>query len=111
MLMTELEILTGKLIRGDITPIVFDLIKDSHFINDIFELTLDNGECDKNASKEEVSRVTNNDCGIGPDFQEWFSNSVQPVTISRDVRREAKGKGSIGQFKRSHSRENHKGER
>lgn len=28
----ELEYLTGKLYRGDITPIVYDLVKDSNYL-------------------------------------------------------------------------------
>ena len=30
-LSTELEVLTGKLIRGDITPIVYEWLKIVHF--------------------------------------------------------------------------------
>ena len=36
MLRTELEILSGKLIQGDLTPVVYSLIKDSPFLDDIF---------------------------------------------------------------------------
>lgn len=35
MLRKELEILTGSLISGDITPFVFSLIKDSPYLDDI----------------------------------------------------------------------------
>lgn len=33
----ELELLTGKLIQGDITPIVYELLKDSPYKEDIVE--------------------------------------------------------------------------
>lgn len=77
-LLTELEVLTGKLIRGDITPIVYELIKDSAFVKDI--VTYSTREDEKEDDNTDRGSYTpNNHSGSGLIYKDWFSESVQPL--------------------------------
>lgn len=78
---SELEILKGSLIRGDATPIVYDLIKDSPFIEDILEYsTISKGEKENVHKKRSVGDASINS-GSGSAFEDWFKNEVQPISI------------------------------
>lgn len=63
----ELEELTGKIFMGDITPLVFDLIKDSLFKEELIkELTGEEFSIPKENNVEVVKSVE--------DFDSWFSS-------------------------------------
>lgn len=82
MLRTELEVLTGKLIRGDITPIVYELIKDSPYVMDIFEHSaVVIKEEDTGDSQESPSRHADNNGRSGPSFESWLRDSVQSFPV------------------------------
>lgn len=85
MLRTELEALTGKLIRGDLTPIVYELIKESPFKLDILEYSSIPKERIEDATKKRISGHANFDSCAGPNFEDWFSNEAQPITLSRNA--------------------------
>ena len=92
MLRTELEMLTGKLIRGDLTPVVYDLIKDSPFKGDLLVYSSTAREETEDVIETRLSRHTDNDGSFGIDFKDWLANEVQPISISRnekDSRRKA----------------------
>lgn len=64
---SELEELTGKIFMGDITPLVFDLIKDSLFKEELIkELTGEEFSIPKENNVEVVKSVE--------DFDSWFSS-------------------------------------
>lgn len=69
----ELESLTGKVFNGSITPIVFDLLKDSRHLDKLIKY-LNKGEkpnVDNNKSDNPVRKENNN----RPCFEEWFRNA------------------------------------
>ena len=79
----ELEILTGKIIRGDITPLMYSLIKDSIFLDDFVKeygdyLTEENKE---NVNKQRENKHTNKDSDRGFDFEKWLSESSKPISL------------------------------
>lgn len=83
MLRTELEMLTGKLIRGDLTPVVYDLIKDSPFKDDLLEYSSAVREETEDVIETRLSRHADDDGGFGIDFKDWLANEVQPIAIPR----------------------------
>lgn len=87
MLTTELEILTGKLIRGDITPMVYSLIKDSPFISDIIGYSSKGEEVVNVCTKRSVGNTDNNG-GSRSVFEDWLRNGVQSVPIQGEKRRQ-----------------------
>ena len=91
MLRTELEILTGKLIRGDLTPIVYELIKDSPYLDDIFLYSSIQREDIGDVNEKKVSGHADHDIGRRDMFKVWLSDEVQSITIQGVPRvREAK---------------------
>lgn len=61
----ELEELTGKVIKGDITPILFDLIAESEYLGDLFyELSGTELTSEEVAVRTESKTV---------DFDSWFN--------------------------------------
>ena len=63
----ELEELTGKLYRGDITPLMYDLLKDSMNLGDLlFELT---GEKPIEQMEETIERPQ-----ATMSFEDWFNS-------------------------------------
>lgn len=83
MLRTELEMLTGKLIRGDLTPVVYDLIKDSAFKTDLLEYSSTVREETEDVIETRLSRHADNNGSLGIDFKDWLANEVQPISVSR----------------------------
>jgi hypothetical protein len=67
---TELEVLTGKIYRGDLTPIVFDLIKSSNHLS-AFKAHL----CkeNKNANNNNTVKTVQQESYDRPCFEKWFS--------------------------------------
>ena len=93
MLRTELELLSGKLIQGDLTPVVYSLIKDSPFLDDIFLYSSIQREDTADVNEEKVSGHANNDSNSRPAFAVWLSDEVQSISIPRneiDAQREVR---------------------
>jgi len=63
----ELEELTGKIYRGDLTPLVYDLLKDSNDIKGLLHY-LNKEEVIEVKEISEVSKPES-----APNFAEWFS--------------------------------------
>lgn len=64
---SELEELTGKVYRGDLTPMVFDLIKESLFKEVLIkELSGEDFIVEMNAETVEFEEVLN--------FDDWFNS-------------------------------------
>ena len=82
MLQTELEILTGKLIRGDLTAIVYELVKDSSFKNDLVQYSSLREE-NSDVYKKRSNGDTNDNSSIGPSFKDWLCNEVQCISQQR----------------------------
>lgn len=84
----DLELLTGKLIRGDITPIVYDMIKDSGylelFVSDYLDYMSD--EEKKNVSEQNINNDSSEDTHRGFSFEEWLASEGEPVTVRRKIR-------------------------
>lgn len=97
MIRDDLEILTHRIVRGDITPVVYDLIKESPFIGDIYL-----GEELKYADKECGSRTADDESFRGVDFKSWLSDNVQPVATDRTDELPKSG------FRRVHNERNSK---
>lgn len=83
MLRTEFEVLTGKLIRGDLTPIVYELIRESPYIDDIFEYSSVAKEEAQSDSEKSSSQYADEHGSAGPSFESWFANEVQSITVRR----------------------------
>lgn len=71
----ELEVLTGKYLSGDITPIVYDLLKDTRYKSELISylsegkiVNVDNNKSNTTACEEDNLR---------PDFEKWFSGCEQ----------------------------------
>jgi hypothetical protein len=63
----ELEELTGKIYNGDLTPLVFDLLKESPYLDVLLhELT---GKEITAKPEDEVQQPT-----AAPKFEDWFKN-------------------------------------
>lgn len=83
MISTDFECLIGKVLRGDITPYVYELIKDSAFIDDIFSLgTVKRRE--RNVRENGIPGHADEVSSRGTSFENWLSESVQSITIPRD---------------------------
>lgn len=69
----ELESLTGKVYTGDITPVVFDLLSETRYLENLYQyLTGGNiSYVDNNNDTDTVVREKSND---RPCFKEWFRN-------------------------------------
>lgn len=80
LISSELEVLTGKLIRGDITPLVYELIKDSAFIDDIFEISTVEKEVGEDVSEGKIPGYADNISNVGFDFKNWLTNEVQSIS-------------------------------
>ena len=83
VILEELEFLTGKMLRGDITPLMYQLIKDSPFLDDFIDeygvyLTEDNREY---VSKQRNDKDTSENSSRGFDFEEWLGNSGKPISF------------------------------
>lgn len=95
---TDLEVLTGKIIRGDLTPIVYELIKDSTFISDI-NLYGSTREGTKDVIATSTKRDAVHDGSTRLNFKDWFANEVQPVSVPWNA------KHSIGKSNRAHGKQ------
>lgn len=69
----ELESLTGKVFNGDITPIVFDLLKDSKHVVELVKY-LSKGELSNVVINKPNNAVRKEDYDR-PCFEKWFSNA------------------------------------
>ena len=69
----ELEALTNKVLSGDITPVVFDLLADTKYLDSLYRyLTGGNFSYgDNNNDTDTAVREEGND---RPCFKEWFRN-------------------------------------
>lgn len=70
---TELESLSGKVFNGDITPIVFDLLKDSKHIDKLIE-HLRKGD-KKHVNNNKPNNTVRKKDYDRPCFEKWFSNA------------------------------------
>ena len=100
-LANELEVLTGKLIRGDITPIVYELVKDSVFLSDI--ATYSTREVTTQYDNADRSSYTSNvDCSTGFILKDWLRDNVQPLPFKGErkygTRRKNTGPASTAPF-------------
>lgn len=82
-LRTDISLLTGKLISGDITPMVFELIKDSPYVDNFIKEYKDYlpKERSINVSEQDANTNTSKDSPAGLDFEEWLANSGKPITL------------------------------
>ena len=87
----DLESLTGKIVRGDLTPLIYDLIKDSRYI-DVFEQAYidymsdnEKEEIEKNVSKQDtdIDSCENNDRGL--DIEKWLSEQGELITLHGSI--------------------------
>ena len=70
-----------ELNRGDITPLIYELIKDSPFIDDIFKVSSVKKEEVKHVRKERISGPANTIGSRGFSFENWLSQSVQSIPV------------------------------
>lgn len=89
MLRHEFEVLSGKLIRGDITPMVYELVKDSPFIMDLLEYSSVREETE-DVAETRVSGHANEYGGARLDIKDWIANEVQPITVQRYAKHSSK---------------------
>ena len=87
----DLESLTGKIVRGDLTPLIYDLIKDSRYI-DVFEQAYidymsdnEKEEIENNVSKQDtdINSCENNDRGF--DIEKWLSEQGELITLHGSI--------------------------
>lgn len=85
----DLESLTGKIIRGDITPIVYELIKDSGHIQEFKEDFMDymSEERSKDVLKQNIDSNTSEDTNTGFSFEKWLADAGEPISLRGKVRR------------------------
>lgn len=64
----ELEAITGMIFKGDITPVVFDLLKDSPNLDKLYT-SLTNEVIESKDDNKDVLEVE-----AAPSFENWFSS-------------------------------------
>lgn len=69
----ELESLSNKVFTGDITPIVFDLLKESRHLEDLVSF-LSKGDKTHDSNNNTQETVRKEDYNR-PCFEEWFRNA------------------------------------
>ncbi len=66
----ELEELVGKLYNGDMTVLVYELLKDTHDMDSLLEyLTGERPESNLDVVEEEIHNT--------PNFRDWFSSCTE----------------------------------
>jgi hypothetical protein len=76
MLREDLECLTGKLIKGSLTPIIYDLLKDSPYIEDL--RTVKGGT---DVSKQRTNTNNKPIVAGGSDIDKWLRQHGKAVTL------------------------------
>ena len=80
----DLEALTGMLIRGPITPVVYNLLKDSPYKEDILQykdlISKERREL-INVSKQDASTNTVEEDDSRVSFERWLSDIGKPVSL------------------------------
>lgn len=66
----EVEDLTGKIFKGDLTPLIYNLFQDSRDIEGLIEYLT--GEIIEKDIKDNVVKPV-----AAPDFETWFDNCKQ----------------------------------
>lgn len=66
----DLQCLTGKVVSGDLTPLVFDLLKGGKGMEEFINVSIEHEDND-----------TSEDCCGGIDFTQWLSDNGKPVSI------------------------------
>lgn len=66
----EIEELTGKIFKGDLTPLVYDLFKDSNDIEGLIKYLT--GEIIEKEKEDEVVKPV-----AAPRFEDWFRSCKQ----------------------------------
>lgn len=80
----DLEALTGMLIQGPITPIIYNLLKDSPYKEDILEykdLISKERRDSINVSKQNASTDISTEADSRSSFEEWLADIGKPVTL------------------------------
>lgn len=84
-IVSEIELYTGKLIEGDLTPIIFEMVQDSPDIIGLIRYL------DKQEGKvtdvhfDRPSETTRDDCVNRPDFEVWCSECEVIMPIQRNA--------------------------
>lgn len=80
----DLETLTGMLIQGPITPIVYNLLKDGPYKEDILQykdlISKERREI-IDVSKQDQSSNTDEKADSRISFEEWLADIGKPVSI------------------------------
>lgn len=66
----EIELITGKVYNGDLTPIVFDLVKDSRHLDSLYQYLT--GEILKHDINNNTGKVVRAQDSDRPCFEKWF---------------------------------------
>lgn len=92
MIRDELELITGRLITGPITPVVFQLLKDGPCfdqVNKDLDLLKERGKLDANLHSD--LGPTSEVFGDGFDVLRWVAEQGQSVTLPGD------GEGTVSE--------------
>ena len=68
---SELQAFTGQLFTGDITPVLYDLLKTTDHVNELLNFL--RGEVKSNVHPKRPDKVTNTESSNGLSIEDWFS--------------------------------------
>ena len=71
----EIEALNGQFIRGDLTPVVLDLLKDTPHKKELIAFL--NKENSIDVSSNESNKTLREEDNLRPCFEKWFSGFEQ----------------------------------
>lgn len=86
-IVADLESITGKIIRGDITPIVYDLVKDSRYIDLFVKDYLDyvstsvKEEIKDNVCEQHDDSNTSENTNRGISLEGWLSDNGELISL------------------------------
>ncbi len=84
MVKDELELITGRLIDGPVTPVIFQLLKDSPVFDQVCsDVKLLHGR-EQSDNTPRTEEVTFQNFGRGFDVLQWLADNGKPLALQGD---------------------------
>lgn len=80
MLREDLECLTGRLIQGPLTPIVYQLLKDSPYKEEL-RYTLSTRGREMDVDEQNTDTASTEITNSRPSLAEWISKHGKPISL------------------------------
>lgn len=81
IIFNDLEAMTGKLIKGDITPIVYDMIKDSQYILEFVKEYDSQWKEEERVIHEKQNTDSDTNRTTGVSIEDWISEYCKPFSL------------------------------